>query len=66
MGPVVIVVVDPGLVGAGPGLVGGVVAGVGPLGGQGAVEALNLAVRLWPVGAGVFVDDLAEGVIEAA
>ena len=39
-------------------------AGVGPLRGEGAVEAFDLPVGLGPVGAGEFVLDLAEGVVE--
>jgi hypothetical protein len=38
--------------------------GVGPLEGEGAVETLDLAVGLRPVGAGVFVDDVAQRLIE--
>ena len=57
VGSVVVVVVEPGLVGglalglAGPGM------GVGPLTGHSTVEALDLAVGLGPVGAGVAVLD---------
>ena len=57
VGSVVVVVVEPGLVGglalglAGPGM------GVSPLAGQCAVKTLDLAVGLGPVGAGVAVLD---------
>ena len=57
VGSVVVVVVEPGLVG---GLVlglAGVGVGVGPLAGRSAVEAFDLAVGLGPVGAGVAVLD---------
>ena len=57
VGSVVVVAVEPGLVGGfALGLVG-VGVGVGPLEGQSAVEALDLAVGLGPVGAGVAVLD---------
>jgi hypothetical protein len=57
VGSVVIVVVQPGLEGLAAGGFAVVEAGVGPAVGQGAVEAFDLAVGLWPVGPGAFVDD---------
>ena len=53
----VVVVVEPGLVGGFALGLAGVGVGVGPLTGQRAVEALDLAVGLGPVGAGVAVLD---------
>src|SRR4051794_41369497 len=40
---------------------GAVGAGVGPFLQQGAVQAFDLAVGLWPVGAGAFVGDAGRG-----
>ena len=57
VGSVVVVVVEPGLVGGLALGLAGVGVGVGPLEGQSAVEALDLAVGLGPVGAGVAVLD---------
>ena len=57
VGSVVVVVVEPGLVGGFALGLAGVGVGVGPLAGQRAVEALDLAVGLGPVGAGVAVLD---------
>jgi hypothetical protein len=52
MWPVVVVVVQPTRQGRQAGLVAGVQPGIGPLGGQGEVEAFGLAVGLGPIGAG--------------
>ena len=57
VGSVVVVVLEPGLVGGFALGLAGVGVGVGPLAGQRAVEALDLAVGLGPVGAGVAVLD---------
>ena len=57
VGSVVVVVVEPGLVGDLALGLAGVGVGVGPLMGQSAVKALDLAVGLGPVGAGVAVLD---------
>ena len=67
VGSVVIVVVEPGLVGGFALGLAGVGVSVGPLEGQSTVEALDLAACLGPVGAGVAVldagcgQDLVEG-----
>ena len=53
-----IVVMQPVLVGAGTVGLGPVGLGVGPFGGERAVEPLDFPVRLGPVGSGAFVDDL--------
>lgn len=45
-----VVVLDPGCKGGGPGVVAGEGLPVGPLGLQGAVEALDFAVLPWAVG----------------
>ena len=58
VGSMVIVVVEPVGVGRCAGCVGEVGLGVGPLGCQGAVEALDLAVGLRPVGPGPSVLDV--------
>ena len=52
MGPVAVVVVQPAREGGQAGLVAGIQLGIGPLGGQGAVEPLSLAVGLGPIGPG--------------
>ena len=57
VGSVVIVVVEPGLVGGFALGLAGVGVSVGPLEGQSTVEALDLAVGMGPVGAGVAVLD---------
>ena len=57
VGSVVVVVVEPGLVGGLALGLAGVGVGVGPLAGQSAVKALDLAVGLGQVGAGVAVLD---------
>ena len=49
VGSVVIVVMQPGLVGRGSLCFAGVGLGVGPFGGEGAVEAFDLSVGLWPI-----------------
>jgi hypothetical protein len=54
---VVVVGVEPGAESLASFGVRAVGAGVGPFVGQGAVEAFDLAVGLWPVGLGSFVDD---------
>lgn len=59
VGSVVVVVVEPGLVGGLALGLAGVGVGVGPLEGQSTVKALDLAVGLGPVGAGVAVLDAA-------
>ena len=50
MGSVVIVVVDPFLIGGRSGGLGGVVVGVGPFDREGAGETFDLAVGRGPVG----------------
>ena len=57
VGAVVVVVVEPGLVGGLALGLAGVGVGVGPLMGQSTVKALDLAACLGPVGAGVAVLD---------
>lgn len=65
VGSVVIVVMDPCFVGCGAFVLAGVGGGVGPFGGEGAVESLDLPVGLGPVGPGPFVGDvLARGLGE--
>ncbi len=66
VGSVMIVSVEPGGVGGGAGFVGDVGVGVGPFGGQGAVETFDLAVGLGPVGARPHMLDVAEGRREVA
>ena len=58
MGSVVIVVVEPVVVGRRPGPIRGVELCVGPFRGQGAIESFDFAVGLRPVGAGPFVPDV--------
>lgn len=57
VGSVVVVVVEPGLVGGLALGLTGVGVSVGPLEGQSTVEALDLAACLGPVGAGIAVLD---------
>ena len=57
VGSVVVVVVEPGLVGGLALGLAGVGVGVGPLAGQSTVKALDLAVGMGPVGVGVAVLD---------
>ena len=64
MGPVVVVAVDPGVIGRRPRSVRTVVVGVGPLERESAVEPFDLPIRLGPVRASVFVGDIPEGVVE--
>lgn len=61
VGSVVMVVMEPARVLGGAGLVAEVGRGVGPFGGEGAVEALDLPVGLGPVGACPDMLDRAEG-----
>src|SRR5215467_2771306 len=56
-----VVGVQPGVKGGAAFGFGGVGPGVGPFVGQGAVIALDFAVGLWPVGAGVFGGDAQAG-----
>lgn len=67
MGSVVIVAVDPGLVGGVASGIGGEVAGVCPFGGERVVEAFNFPVRLRPRWSGELVlHCLAERLVEHA
>ncbi len=53
-----IVVMQPVLVGSGAFGLRAVGLRIGPFGGQGAVESLDFAVGLWPVGPGPLVGDV--------
>lgn len=66
MASAVIVVMEPWAERVQPLLVGIVASGVGPLVGEGAVEALHLPVGLGAVRPGSLVDDGAESVSEHA
>ncbi len=58
MGSVVIVVMQPAVIGRCAGFFGEVGLGVGPFLVEGAVESLDFAVGLRAVGAGLLVDDV--------
>ncbi len=61
-----VVAVEPACTGTGTSGLAGVGPDVGPLFEQGAVEPLDLAVGLWPVGPAVLVEDavLGEDLVE--
>lgn len=58
VGSVVIVVVEPGIIGFGAFGLAGVGLGVGPFGSEGAVEAFDFSIGLGPVGLGPLVLDV--------
>ena len=49
VGSVVVVMMDPVLIGRGSSLVAGVGPRIGPFLREGAVEAFDLPIRLWPI-----------------